>query len=217
MARPRQFDEQQVLEAAVGAFWARGYEATSTRDLVRVTGLSQPSLYNAFGDKRALFRRALEHYLDHTLRERMARLEATLPPGQAIAAYFGEIIERSVADRQQRGCLLVNSALEATDGDAEFKQAIADELELIRAFFLRCLRAAQAQGELPDRLVADAAAAHLLTVVLGIRVLARANPDRRLMSEAAHSALGLLGLPVVPRAASAAPAASSRRRPRRAP
>lgn len=64
MARPRGFDEQEVLEAASATFWLKGYEATSTRDLVKSTGLTQPSLYNAFGDKRGLYLRALEHYLD---------------------------------------------------------------------------------------------------------------------------------------------------------
>ena len=54
MARPRTFDEAKILTAAVDAFWVRGYEGTSTRDLVQCTGLNQPSLYNAFGDKRSL-------------------------------------------------------------------------------------------------------------------------------------------------------------------
>jgi TetR/AcrR family transcriptional repressor of nem operon len=68
MARPREFDEIAVLEAAVDCFWKRGYEATSIRDLAASTGLSAPSLYNAFGDKRTLYAKALERYLDCTAR-----------------------------------------------------------------------------------------------------------------------------------------------------
>src|ERR1700761_5607536 len=112
MARPRNFDEDSVLDAVADAFWTHGYEGTSTRDLVQYTGLTQPSLYNAFGDKRALFRRALEHYLDHTLRSRLARLESEFAPALAVTAYFAEIIERSGSDIGQRGCMLVNSVLE---------------------------------------------------------------------------------------------------------
>lgn len=71
MARPRTFDESMVLTAAVEAFWTHGYEGTSTRDLVKATGLNQPSLYNAFGDKRSLYRRSLDHYLECSVRERI--------------------------------------------------------------------------------------------------------------------------------------------------
>ena len=66
MARPREFNEDAALDAAMHCFWAKGYQATSVRDLEAETGLTTPSLYNAFGDKRALFRRALERYAEHS-------------------------------------------------------------------------------------------------------------------------------------------------------
>ena len=87
MARPREFSETVALEAAVDSFWQRGYEATSMRDLATTMGLSAPSLYNAFGDKQALFARALEHYLDCTTRDRLSRLETSLPPKKAIKCF----------------------------------------------------------------------------------------------------------------------------------
>jgi TetR/AcrR family transcriptional regulator, transcriptional repressor for nem operon len=63
MARPREFDEDVVLDAAIQCFWNRGFEATSVKDLIDRTGITAASLYNAFGDKRALFRAALDHYV----------------------------------------------------------------------------------------------------------------------------------------------------------
>ena len=75
MARPREFDETTALEAAIECFWQRGYEATSVRDLADKMRISAPSLYNAYGDKHALFVQALEHYLDHSTRARIKRLE----------------------------------------------------------------------------------------------------------------------------------------------
>jgi TetR/AcrR family transcriptional repressor of nem operon len=199
MGRPREFDERQVLDAAVDAFLTKGYEATSTRDLVKCTGLTQPSLYNAFGDKRALFRHALDHYLDQTLRSRISRLEGSLQPGRAIAAFFGETVERSLADKQQRGCLLVNSVLEATSDDDEFRQAVAGELAQIKGFFHRCLLEARRRKEIPLTLPADALASHLLATLLGIRVLARVNPQRVLLTQAVAPVLTLLGLPPLPK------------------
>jgi len=199
MGRPREFDERQVLDAAIDAFLTKGYEATSTRDLVKCTGLTQPSLYNAFGDKRALFRHALDHYLDQTLRKRISRLESSLQPGLAIAAFFGETVERALADKQQRGCLLVNSALEATSEDEEFRQAIASELTQIKDFFHRCLVEAHRRNEVPMTAPADAIASHLLATLLGIRVLARVNPQRVLLTQAVSPALTMLGLPPLPK------------------
>lgn len=194
MARPREFDEQKTLEAVAEAFWARGYEATSTRELAERTGLTVTSLYNAFGDKRALFQRALEHYLDATLRERIDRLEKSLAPSEAIAAFFQEVIERSLSDKQQRGCFLVNSALEATPETPELRAAIAAEIDAIRAFFRRCLLAGRRNGEVPSSVSAAEASAHLLTVMLGLRVMARVHPDRATMTAAAATALKVAGI-----------------------
>ena len=72
MTRPREFNETDALQSAMNCFWQRGYEATSMRDLAASMGMSAPSLYNAFGDKQALFARALELYLDCNARERAA-------------------------------------------------------------------------------------------------------------------------------------------------
>ena len=102
MPRPREFDETTALEAALECFWQRGYEATSVRDLAASMGLTAPSLYNAFGDKQQLFARALERYLDCTTRDRLRRLEASLPPKDAFLRFFDEIIEHSINDRKRK-------------------------------------------------------------------------------------------------------------------
>jgi TetR/AcrR family transcriptional regulator, transcriptional repressor for nem operon len=195
MARPREFDEEAVLAAARDAFWARGYEATSTRALVRATGLSQPSLYNAFGDKRGLFRAALAHYLDETLSERIARLEASPSPARAVTAFMREVVERSAGDTQRRGCMLVNSALEVAPEDDELRAVITGEFEDIRSFFERCMRGAYVRGDVPQRMPARDASHYLLAILIGLRVLARLTTDRARLSGAVAPALALLGLP----------------------
>ncbi|NYH15734.1 TetR/AcrR family transcriptional regulator [Paraburkholderia bryophila] len=198
MARPRGFDEYEVLEAATAAFWSKGYEATSTRDLVKSTGLTQPSLYNAFGDKRGLYLRALEHYLEHTLRERINRLETSMTAAQRVTMFFHEIIERAIADPDQRGCMLVNSALETTSDDQAFRATVAAELDEIQAFFRRCVAEAQQSGEIATTVAADDAGAHLLATLIGIRILARVKPQRAQLVAAIAPALMLLGLPALP-------------------
>jgi TetR/AcrR family transcriptional regulator, transcriptional repressor for nem operon len=195
MARPREFDESVALDAAIGCFWLHGFEATSMRDLAATMGLSAPSLYNTFGDKHALFARALEHYLDHTTSLRLRRLETTLAPKQAIHQFFDEIIEHSVDDRQRKGCFLVNSALEIAPHDHTLGAVIADRLGELEAFFRRCIKGAQADGTAPRGIDAKDVARLFLGVLLGIRVLARSNPNRSLLEGVVRPALALLESP----------------------
>ena len=132
MARPREFDETTALDAAMDCFWRDGYEATSVRDLAARMGITGASLYNAFGDKRSLFREVLQRYAERSTRERIARLESTLPPKQAVVAFLGEIVERSV-DGDRRGCLLVNTALEIAPHDPVLGAEVAGHLRRDRS------------------------------------------------------------------------------------
>jgi TetR/AcrR family transcriptional repressor of nem operon len=191
MARPREFDEEQVLDAAMQCFWNRGYEATSMRDLVEKTGISSASLYNTYGDKRTLFRTALIRYVDDSIGARIRSYEA-LPPRQAIAAFFEEILARSPADPEGKGCFLVNSALEMAPHDIEFREIIAEVLVRLEGFFARCVRAGQEDGSIDASLGAETAARHLLGVLMGIRVLARVKPQRTVLEDVVVPALTML-------------------------
>jgi TetR/AcrR family transcriptional repressor of nem operon len=149
MARPRGFDEEEALDAAIACFWRRGYGATSMRDLGTEMGLGNASLYNAFLDKRRLFLRALDRYLDSTMRERMARLEGTVPPKEAVKQFIGEVVARSLNDPERRGCMLVNAASELGPQDAEFGREIAQRLAELQGFFRRMIGQAQEEGTIP--------------------------------------------------------------------
>jgi TetR/AcrR family transcriptional repressor of nem operon len=195
MGRLRAFDEDKAVDAAVDCFWSRGYEASSVRDLAERMGIGGASLYNAFGDKRALFVRALERYADRASRHRIARLERLDRPREAIAAFFAEIIERSLADRDRKGCLLVNSALDVAPHDADIARVVAGYLDEIRAFFMRTIVKAQASSRMSRALDAAEVSGHLLGVLLGIRVLARTRPQRASLEAIARPALRLLDPP----------------------
>jgi TetR/AcrR family transcriptional regulator, transcriptional repressor for nem operon len=195
MARPREFDEHAVLNAAMNRFWEHGYQATSMRDLAVETGLTSPSLYNAFGDKRALFRQVLERYAQHSSRARIARLESSMPPKDAIKAFITEIVEHSLSDKDRRGCLLVNSALEIAPHDPEIGAEVACRLGEVEAFFQRSVVAAQKEGTIPSDRDAKDLARVLLAVLLGIRVVARARPERKLLEGIARPVLAMLDGP----------------------
>lgn len=193
MARPREFDETAALDAAVQCFWTRGYEATSIRDLAEKMELSCASLYNAFGDKHALYRRALDHYIDGSFGDRVRRLEGQVSPRDAIAMFFEEIIERSIGDKQRRGCMLVNAALESVPRDRAFRRAVAETLNQIEAFFRRCVTAGQGAGTISTAHSAEDLGRMLLSVLLGMRVLARARPERALLEGVVRPVFALLG------------------------
>ena len=192
MARPITFDEGTALDAAIECFWHHGYRASSVRDLASSMGICGTSLYNSFGNKRSLFIRALERYLDRSVRARMLRLEGAHPPKQAIHAFFAEVIERSLQDRTRRGCLLINSALEVAPHDRKLGTEIGRRLEEIENFFRSLIAAGHADGSILSRVNADDTARLLLGVLLGIRVLARSRPERPLLEGMARPALALL-------------------------
>jgi TetR/AcrR family transcriptional regulator, transcriptional repressor for nem operon len=191
MARPREFDEGAVLDAAVLCFWKQGYDGTSVRDLSAHTGITAASLYNAFGDKRALYQRALDRYIDESIAERIRRCEA-LPPLQAIEEFFADIMKRSLDDCDRKGCMLVNAALEVATRDPAFRKVVAEVLIGIETFFLTCVRSGQADGTMTRSLPAEALAQNLLGVLMGIRVLARVRPERALLEGVAVPALACL-------------------------
>src|SRR5216684_8514701 len=164
MGRLKAFDEDEVLDRAVDCFWQHGYEATSVRDLADRMGIGGASLYNAYGDKRALFITALARYADRSMRERIARLEKSGRPKEAIRAFLAEIIDRSLADPDRKGCLLVNSALDVAPHDAAIGKVVAAYLDEIRAFFRRNVEAARAAGHAPRKIDPEGVADHLLGV-----------------------------------------------------
>jgi TetR/AcrR family transcriptional repressor of nem operon len=191
MARPRSFDEDAALDAATDLFWRDGYAATSVRALGGAMGVGLPSLYNAFGDKHALFTRCLDRYLDGTMRARIRSLDRAPSPRAAIATFLDGIVTRSMAD--PRGCFLVNSALEVAPHDAEVRATIAARLAELEGFFLSAVRAGQADGSIAAGRPAEDLARLLVTTVMGLRVLARLRPDLEVLRGAAREALAALG------------------------
>ena len=184
-----------ALEAALNCFWQRGYEATSVRDLAASMGLSAPSLYNAFGDKQALFARALERYLDCTTRDRLRRYERRcLPKRRSFSSLLRSSTTRSMIESAKVSpCSIPRS--EVAPHQSELGAVIVEQFAEIEAFFKRCILAAQVDRTVPRNVHANDAARLLLGVLLGIRVLARSTPNRSLLEGVARPALALLDVP----------------------
>lgn len=188
MARTKSFNPDAALLAAMDLFWERGYRDTSMADLLGHMGISRQSLYDTFGDKRALFVKALEAYS----RTQGEQLESCLMEGGsarlAITSLFLGLSSERPADRL-RGCLMVNTVGEGLVEDGEVANVVRDNTAACRERFAACLRRGQSLGELDESLDVDSAADFLFTLFQGLRVSARAGASPLRLRETATMAL----------------------------
>ena len=117
MARLREFDTEVAIDAAMQAFWLRGYEATSLTDLMAATGLKKGSIYKAFTDKHTLFMLTLRQYIDRSNALHRQHLEEAASPKAGIANWLHTIVEQRAADEARRGCFMLNSLMELAPHD----------------------------------------------------------------------------------------------------
>jgi TetR/AcrR family transcriptional repressor of nem operon len=188
MGRPREFDEGVALDRAMQCFWRLGYEATSVRDLAENMELTSASVYNTFGDKLSLYRRALEHYVEISIVDRINRLQSC-GPLEAIEGFFAEMIERSLKDPERKGCMLVNAAMEMAPRDPDLGKLVTNALRQIETFFRRCVQRGQEDGHITQASPALDMARMLLGVQMGLRVMARSRPEPALLQGMVRAAM----------------------------
>lgn len=192
MGRPREFDEDQALAAALEKFWERGYEATTVADLGACMGLQKGSLYGAFGDKRRLYLSALARYQDRGLEELARALAAEPSPRKALQSFFAGVVERASSKHGPRGCLCVNTAVELGPHDEDVARGLRRHGERTEALFQQLVERGQAQREFAARLEPRAAARFLATLLSGLGVLAKTRPGRARLEDAVRVGLGAL-------------------------
>ena len=192
MARPREFDEQAVLDQTTQRFWSKGYEATSMRDLADSTGVTTASLYNAFGDKRALYRLVLDRYVRLALTACAEIFAGDRPAVGALERYFDAFIEEALADGLQKGCFVVNTAFEVAPHDADFRNLVTNVFDQIEKYLRDCIVSGQSDGTIRTKLPAADLARLFLGATLGIRVLARTSSDRELLTGVVRPLFALL-------------------------
>ncbi|MCZ6728153.1 MAG: TetR/AcrR family transcriptional regulator [SAR324 cluster bacterium] len=146
MARPREFDQEQVLQNAMLAFWRHGYLGTGMQELVNVTGINRASLYGAFGNKQQLFLAALKRYTGICLRELRQALESGASVDAAIRNMLDFFMDTVL--KNARGCLLYNTALEVSTYDREIAREVDSGMRQIEIMLTAKIKTAQNEGEL---------------------------------------------------------------------
>ena len=166
-------------------FWAKGFEATSVDDLCESTGLGRSSLYAAFGDKRELYLRALDRYEQDAVTRVATALAGPTPIRKSIAAFLGRIIDDIVSGRGRRGCFIGNCAAELPRGDREAVTQVRRSLARVEKLFCEAFTRAKASGEISARSDVTALARFFTAGIQGLRLVGKANPDRKALEDIA--------------------------------
>ena len=178
MARPKEFDEDGALRKAIRLFSQQGFAATSTENLMRAMGVGRQSMYDTFGDKRALFLRALEMYVTESVHAVRAELEK---PGSALSAIQNALV--TFAERNDlssaEGCMGLNAISEFGQRDSEVTRITRRAAQVQRQALMLTLTRAKAEGELDADVDLESMADFFESTLAGIRMAAKAGKSRR--------------------------------------
>ena len=191
--RPRAYDPDQALAQATAAFWDAGYSATSLDDLSAATGMNRPSLYGAFGDKRALYLKSIEGYRAMA----QAAMQKWLPYEGTLREALGELYDRAISlylsgEHGARGCLLTSTAATEAVMDPDIRRAARAALEEIDAAFEARIRHGRDHGDLA-RSADPAMLSKLASAILHtLSIRARTGAPRALLEAIAGSGVELI-------------------------
>jgi TetR/AcrR family transcriptional repressor of nem operon len=191
MARTKEFEPEKALEAAVKVFWRLGYEHTSLDLLMKEMGIARQSLYDTFGDKHALYLKALRHYRDAN----HAATRELFAGGKPVREGFRKLLfglSRESRDEHERGCLLLSANLELSSTDQEVATLLRQNQKTVEGIFAAALKRGQADGEISTKQTPAALAGFFVATIQGMRALARLNHDRKALENIATVALASL-------------------------
>lgn len=184
MARPVEFEYNDVLNNAMEQFWREGFEASSVQKLLDVTGINRGTLYNSFGDKDTFFKACLDQYNKLIAKDLDASLNnADLAPWAAIEKYF-DLTVLSVSNKQRAmGCLLVNSFCESINYNKDIQKIVRASFAVVRKALVKRLKEADKSGKLKKGVSAEFAADALMNSLYGLRVNSRDGKTAKNLAE----------------------------------
>jgi len=186
--RPREFDVEEALAAALRVFWTKGYEAASLTDLTDAMGITRPSLYAAFGNKEALFKRALDLYGSEKLAYVGSALEAPTARGVAERMLAGTVEN---VTSECPGCLGVMATVTCNSPESPIAQDIRERTRSVRDAMVRRMQRAIDEGDFSVPVEADAMTRYLLALLQGLSVQAGAGASREDLEQVAAAALAI--------------------------
>jgi AcrR family transcriptional regulator len=193
MARPREFDESEVLRTARQQFWSTGYAGTTMDSIAAATGLGKGSLYGAFGDKHQLFLRVFDAYCTDIVGAVGRSLDG--PDEEAferLCAHVRSVADTTAADTARRGCLLAKGTAELSEQDAEVGTRSRRTFELLQEALAVDIQAAQRHGDIDPTADPQQLADLILAVLRGIEALGKGGKDQAALRAIAETAISVL-------------------------
>jgi AcrR family transcriptional regulator len=188
MGRPREFDLDEALDRAVQLFWRKGYEGTSLSDLTKALGRTRPSLYAAFGNKEALFRRVLDRYDEGPGSFWPEALKASTARAVAEGLLRGAA-NLHAEPNNPPGCLMVHGALVGDDASAALRLETRNRRALLTEAICKRMERAQAEGDLPTGSDPKALALYIVAVMRGMAVEAASGASGEDMRKIVDTAM----------------------------
>lgn len=193
MARPKTFDPELALDRAVELFWCKGFENTSMQDLVNSMGINRGSLYDTFGDKHALYLKALDRYISRHSVRLVAEQEAGKPARDILRSMLYRLADCTEECRElERGCLMTNTICELCTRDGDVATVVRDSLQRMEDALSGIITESQARGEVAADKDARALARFVLTTLQGMQVMRKAHTRPDVLRQIADQALAML-------------------------
>lgn len=177
--RPREYDPDKALEAAMHLFWSQGYEATSLNDLLNAMGLSKSSLYQGFGGKKELFARCINRYCDTYAGRLLDRLNTAESGRRFIEEALLMAANDTRSPDMRRGCLLVNTASEFAQKDPAIAQHVATGLGRFRGVFFAAVKRGQQEGGVTTHVDAELLANYLISCLGGLKTVVKGGANEQ--------------------------------------
>jgi TetR/AcrR family transcriptional repressor of nem operon len=193
MGRTKQFDERQALISAMLVFWDKGYEATSIQDIEQATGLNRTSLYNAFGNKHAIFDRVMSCYKESVMSALFVELDSAPDIKEGIRRLLNGALDIHFDEDNPGGCLVVLSILESGQHDEQSQASMQQTIHDLKSALQARLNKAKKSGELSKDLDAGSTATTIATTMAGMMVMGKANFTRAALKKTVNQVVSLLG------------------------
>jgi TetR/AcrR family transcriptional repressor of nem operon len=192
MPRTKSFDQEQILDKATNLFWQQGYNATPPQDILDTTGLSRSSLYDTYGDKHSLFLQCLQRYRETETEVLIGYLDGSDDSAAAIRKVFHSAWGHTVKQRQQKGCLMVNSLNELAAHDPEVAAIIRENRRAMEDAFYRAIRRGQQQDLIIRSHQPRAFARYLVNSLWGLTNQIKLGIDRKTADDIVKITLSVL-------------------------
>ena len=189
MARSKEFEVNEVLDKAVQLFWMQGYEKTSMQELVDFMGIHRRSIYDTFGDKHALFMKALQRYEALQTKKIKMLIDKKEPVKELIRQFLATSLER---EGEPQGCFMVNTGVELGVLDPVVASLVEENYSKTEKMLFNLILSGQQTGEINSQLDPEALSHYLLNIWLGLRTMVKTATDQGKLSGIIDSSLSVL-------------------------